>query len=416
MPTTPRRPSRPTTVPSAPAWAALPLLALLAACGQGGDAGQAANVPSTAPTAVADAEQESTPEPAEETAAAVPTVPGYAPGDVPPVPLFQLPDLSLLNNSADAFTVDVARDVESVPGVTVTPAHCDEDGAVVASDGAVLAYGGGGVASVDGSSSVTNDGDGSGTYVDGSTSITNDGDGSGTYVDGTTSITNDGDGSGTFVSGDLSITVEADGSGTYVDDTVSITIEADGSGTYVDDTVSITNEGDGSGTYVDETVNIVNDGQGTALVNGVEVPADPLPPVPRLGAFPPVEALAPVESCGTTISLDSGVLFDFDRAEVRPDASVVLDGLARILTDAAVPTAEISGHTDSVASDDYNQDLSERRAAAVVAALADRAVPTGLDAVGYGESRPVAPNEVDGQDNPAGRQLNRRVEVFVPAF
>jgi OOP family OmpA-OmpF porin len=41
-------------------------------------------------------------------------------------------------------------------------------------------------------------------------------------------------------------------------------------------------------------------------------------------------------------------------------------------------------------------------------------VPTTLDAVGYGETKPVAPNQLNGKDNPAGRQANRRVEIFIP--
>ena len=75
--------------------------------------------------------------------------------------------------------------------------------------------------------------------------------------------------------------------------------------------------------------------------------------------------------------------------------------------------AEVSGHTDAIGSDSYNQTLSENRANSVVDALVKRGVTTSLSATGYGESRPVAPNELNGKDNPAGRQLNRRVEIFV---
>lgn len=74
---------------------------------------------------------------------------------------------------------------------------------------------------------------------------------------------------------------------------------------------------------------------------------------------------------------------------------------------------EIRGHTDAKGSDDYNQGLSERRARSVVDALRQRGVGQQASARGYGESQPVAPNELRGQDNPAGRQLNRRVEIFV---
>jgi len=74
---------------------------------------------------------------------------------------------------------------------------------------------------------------------------------------------------------------------------------------------------------------------------------------------------------------------------------------------------EIRGHTDAKGSDDYNQNLSERRAQAVLAALRERGSATDASAHGYGETQPVAANEVNGKDNPGGRQLNRRVEIFV---
>ncbi|MGI6878692.1 OmpA family protein [Microbacterium sp. gxy059] len=137
--------------------------------------------------------------------------------------------------------------------------------------------------------------------------------------------------------------------------------------------------------------------------------------MPSLGAFPPLEALAPVESCGTTITFSDSVLFDFDRSDVRPDAADVLDQVADVLVEAQATEAVVSGHTDSIGSDAYNLTLSEDRAASLVEALEERGVTAGLTAEGYGESRPVAANEIDGVDNPAGRQLNRRVEIFLPA-
>nr|WP_244630672.1 OmpA family protein [Microbacterium sp. CFBP 8801] len=135
-----------------------------------------------------------------------------------------------------------------------------------------------------------------------------------------------------------------------------------------------------------------------------------------MGVFPPLSALAPVASCGTTLTLSDAVLFDFDSAELRADAAAVLDALAAVLIDGRVPAATVSGHTDAIGTDAENQDLSERRARAVVAALTERATPVAWTAEGYGESRPVAANELDGVDNPAGRQLNRRVEILVPSF
>ena len=81
------------------------------------------------------------------------------------------------------------------------------------------------------------------------------------------------------------------------------------------------------------------------------------------------------------------------------------------------PKVQIQGHTDSVSDDASNQTLSEQRAKAVTEALTSNGVTASIESVGYGETRPVAPNEnPDGSDNPGGRRLNRRVEVFVPAF
>ncbi|ONG55807.1 hypothetical protein BKE38_08455 [Pseudoroseomonas deserti] len=115
------------------------------------------------------------------------------------------------------------------------------------------------------------------------------------------------------------------------------------------------------------------------------------------------------------ISLPGDVLFDFDRAEIRADARPELARLTEVLRAYARSPVEIQGHTDSRGSDDYNQALSERRAASVQLWLQRQGVaPSRLRTIGYGESRPVAPNEqADGRDDPQGRQRNRRVEFII---
>ena len=100
-------------------------------------------------------------------------------------------------------------------------------------------------------------------------------------------------------------------------------------------------------------------------------------------------------------------------AERKGYSAKVLDTLATALNQVQAKSMEIRGHTDAKGSDPYNQALSERRAQAVLTALRQRQAAPGANARGYGESQPVAPNELDGHDNPAGRQLNRRVEIFV---
>ena len=97
--------------------------------------------------------------------------------------------------------------------------------------------------------------------------------------------------------------------------------------------------------------------------------------------------------------------------------STSVTNLAAVLKDSKAPKVQIQGHTDSVSDDASNRILSEQRAKAVTEALTSNGVTASIESVGYGETRPVAPNEnPDGSDNPGGRRLNRRVEVFVPAF
>jgi OOP family OmpA-OmpF porin len=138
--------------------------------------------------------------------------------------------------------------------------------------------------------------------------------------------------------------------------------------------------------------------------------------VTKAGRFPSVRSLKPIGSnCGTLIRLEDRVLFDFDSADLRADAGPVLDAVAKVAK-PATGTIKVNGHTDSIGSDGYNDDLSLRRARAVAKALTDRGIGGGQLAVkAFGETQPVAPNTVEGKDNPAGRQLNRRVDVVIPS-
>jgi outer membrane protein OmpA-like peptidoglycan-associated protein len=115
----------------------------------------------------------------------------------------------------------------------------------------------------------------------------------------------------------------------------------------------------------------------------------------------------------TTVTLADEVLFEFDRADLRPAAATQLDELAGALRELGPRTVTIVGHTDNRGEPAYNQDLSERRAESVRAALAERLGDEfTFEVSGAGETRPVAANEnEDGSDNPEGRALNRRVEV-----
>ncbi|AUH33635.1 OmpA family protein [Paracoccus tegillarcae] len=115
------------------------------------------------------------------------------------------------------------------------------------------------------------------------------------------------------------------------------------------------------------------------------------------------------------LSVTSDVLFAFDSADLTDPARDTLAQIATMLVGNPGGTVQVVGHTDSKGSDDYNQRLSEQRAEAVAGFLANSDVAQSrLDPVGRGEAEPVAPNEIDGADNPDGRAQNRRVEFVLP--
>lgn len=354
------------------------------------------------------------------TASSVPTVSGYRPGEIPAIPLFSVPSVDVFASNADKAIVDSAsKSLNTVPGVTISPAKCDGTSLV---SGSTVFGGDGSVVSSSDNGTVVNDGQGGGTITEGPISIVYGGDGSGTYSNADTmvSLVVSTDGSGTYSTPTTSIVLDGQGGGNYSNSSTSetITVESDGSGVYSKGTVTIINNGDGTGSYSDDKLTIQNNGDGTATVNGKEVKDAPkVGKLGKLGKFPPVANLKPVESCGTVITLEDGVLFDFGKSDIRPEAALTIKSLATVLTSNKVPAAHVYGHTDSISDEAFNLQLSQERADAVVAELKKDGVSSTLDATGYGESKPVAPNEnADGSDNPSGRALNRRVEIFIPAF
>ena len=109
------------------------------------------------------------------------------------------------------------------------------------------------------------------------------------------------------------------------------------------------------------------------------------------------------------LSLDSEVSFDFGKSDIKPAFRPSLDKLANLLLKYDRTVVHVVGHTDSIGSESYNQGLSERRAMAVGDYLASYGVPRQrLRTEGRGETEPREDNATE-----AGRQLNRRVEVFV---
>jgi outer membrane protein OmpA-like peptidoglycan-associated protein len=103
------------------------------------------------------------------------------------------------------------------------------------------------------------------------------------------------------------------------------------------------------------------------------------------------------------------VLFDTGRAQLNSGSGRKLDQLAQFLGEHPERRVQIDGFTDSVGTESYNQDLSQRRADAVRTALVTRGIDSSrIGSQGYGKSFPVADNTDSG-----GRQLNRRVEVVI---
>ena len=128
---------------------------------------------------------------------------------------------------------------------------------------------------------------------------------------------------------------------------------------------------------------------------------------------PNTPAGAKVDKVGCPLEQTLKLLFDFDSAELRPESIEELERLVKFMGDVPFATALVEGHTDSKGTEEYNLKLSDRRAKAVFDYLTSRGVdPARLSSIGHGESKPIAPNEIDGKDNPEGRQLNRRVMLI----
>ncbi|WP_335997513.1 OmpA family protein [Fusobacterium polymorphum] len=331
-------------------------------------------------------------------------VPGYALGEIPPITAPEMPDLSVKENPNAKITLDMTEKISAIPGINVTPVRI-ENGNILGGD-----Y------------SLQNGENSEGEYTDENLTIKRNKDGSGEYTNKETGVTLqvDAQGSGQYLDdkNKVSFQIAADGTGVYKDenDDVTITI-AENSSTYTKGNITVKNNDDGSGTYNDKDKDLLieNDGKGKAIITlkgkSTEVEAKPLEKpekFPKLKMVPPVPS---IEANSLLITLDSGMLFDVDKYDVRPEAERALASLATVLKEADVKAFEIDGHTDSDASDEYNQALSEKRANAVKDFLASQGLTSEITIIGYGESRPVASN-----DTPEGKQKNRRVEILIPTI
>lgn len=123
-----------------------------------------------------------------------------------------------------------------------------------------------------------------------------------------------------------------------------------------------------------------------------------------------VEVTRPSEG-EIAVRLTGDILFDYNSATLRGASRSTLNDLAANFSRYPGNRIVVEGHTDATGSDQYNQRLSEQRAANVADYLIDKGVSAGSIVVyGYGESRPKSTN-----DTPEGRQQNRRVEIHIQA-
>ena len=350
-------------------------------------------------------------------------VPGYALGEIPAISIPEIPNLSVSENPDAKITLDMAKKISSVPGITISPVKVEDSNIVGGSYSMQIGKNGDGQYS-DKNKSVQTDGNGAGQYEDDKVTIQRDEDGAGQYINKVTGVTLqvDKDGAGQYIDekNDLSIQVNKDGTGLYTDKKNNVTIYVNENDVrYVSTDIEMVNNGDGSGTYTDKSKNLVieNDGKGKAKItfNGqtTEVDAKPLEKPGKLAKLEMVPPVPSIEANSLLITLDSEVLFDVNKYDVRvhPEAEEVLKNLAIVLKEMDVKNFEIDGHTDSDASDEYNQVLSEKRANSVKNFLVSQGVTAEITTKGYGESKPVASN-----DTAEGKQKNRRVEIIIPTI
>ncbi len=117
---------------------------------------------------------------------------------------------------------------------------------------------------------------------------------------------------------------------------------------------------------------------------------------------------------GFTIGLSGDYLFEFDKDTLTPKAQAALKSVLTLYKDYQGTQIQIVGHTDAKGSNEYNLDLSKRRASSVKQWFETAGIdPALMTTQGYGETKPVADNTKNGKDYPEGRALNRRVEITV---
>jgi len=241
------------------------------------------------------------------------------------------------------------------------------------------------------------------------------------------------DGSGEYFqqtsTGLETIKANPDGSGEYFFEgdegagTITLLVREDGSWQLTDQNIErrieMTVNADRSGTYALRAFTPLvfdfdTEGLGDAAGRLVRLDLPPTPTFSVAAEFPALGKFGALNPpCATVIRFDAQLLFDFGEAIVRDEAADTLDEVVATLNEIGKPI-EINGHTDSRGTDERNLELSLDRANAVLAELEDRDLEVDVEVNGFGESQPIAANDTaDGEDNPSGRALNRRVEIVI---
>ncbi len=125
---------------------------------------------------------------------------------------------------------------------------------------------------------------------------------------------------------------------------------------------------------------------------------------------PVVEAPKRVEVKEDHLEITEKIQFEIDKDDIKPESHGLLNEIVQVLRDnPQIKKVDVNGHTDDDGEEGYNQDLSDRRAKAVVAYLTSHGIDASrLTAKGFGESKPIADNSTS-----AGREKNRRVEFLI---
>jgi OOP family OmpA-OmpF porin len=263
---------------------------------------------------------------------------------------------------------------------------------------------------------------GNGSYKNGSVEVTVKKDGTGVYNAPGIHVAVLPDGSGVYEHGDQRLSVEPDGSGTWVDGDKRLTIRADGSGSWSDGDERFWVGPDGSGGYRDTTLRVSVTAAGVSTGNGsqAQLIAVQTRVRSRFNRFAPVPAVHRVKPtgkvCGTVIRLDANALFALGSSDLTPDTTGLVDKVAALLTVLKPKTIQVNGYTDHLGGTASNLELSRRRATSVATELSTRGVSRGsIQVRGFGEADPLGPETTpSGADDPAARQLDRRVEIVLP--